>query len=109
MPAPGTRSTSKATPARAKVTLDLDALERERTFEPFTIKVGGSIVTLVDARELDWQIAASLSPERPHQFFEAVVAPADYETFLAARFSTWKIEKLVELYTEHFGLSDQGN
>lgn len=106
MPAPGTRSISKA--ARP-VTLDLDKLAREKSFEPFTIRAGGEVIELIDAKDLDWQVTVSLSPERMQQFFAAVVKPDDYETFLAAKFETWKMEKLLELYRDHFGLGDQGN
>lgn len=98
-----------ATRASSSVAFDLDALEREQTFKPFTIKADGKVITLLDARELDWQVAANLSPERPFEFFDAVVSESDRETFFAAKFPIWKMEDLIKRYMAHFGIGEPGN
>lgn len=104
------KSRAKSTPrATGPIALDLDSLERERTYEPFAIRVGGKRVVLIDPRDLDWQEAAGLSPERPFEFFDAVVPKGDQEAFFAARFPMWKMEELIQSYRAHYGMGDAGN
>lgn len=100
---------TRSTPAPRRVTLDLDALEREDSFEPFVVKAAGVAITLTDIRDLDWQVAASISPERLQHFFRSVVPEDQWETFIKAKFPRWKMEKLLNLYRDHYGLGDEGN
>ena len=108
-------ATPRTTPARAAaapVALNLDTLEREGAeIPPFVINVAGKRVTLLSIEDIDWQLAASLSEERPHQFFEAVVPEANYEDFIKAKFPLWKMRVLTKEYRAHYGLDDiaQGN
>lgn len=105
-------STRKPAASRAKgpVQLDLDTLEREREPRPpYVVTVGGDRITFRDVVELDWQIAASLSADRPYQFFEAVVLEADQETFLSKSFPLWKMGKLIKNYREYYEIDDEGN
>ena len=110
MTTPRTRTTPVSKIAdRSPVALDLDSLERENAPKPFTIRLGGRKVTLIDLRDLDWQEAAALSPDRPFQFVEAVVAEEDQEFFLSQKISLWKMENFASAYRTHYGLGDEGN
>lgn len=94
---------------RSPVALDLDSLERENAPEPFVVKLGGRRISMIDVRDLDWQLAASLSPNRPYQFFEAVVPEDEQEHFLSQQLPLWKIERMAQQYRDHYGLGDEGN
>ena len=100
----------RATRLPAGVTLDLDSLEREQEFEPFVIRVNGERVTLIDARDLDWQVVARLSADRPFEFFDSVIPKEDQDVFFKAKFPGWKMEELIQKYRDHYGMiGDRGN
>ena len=98
-------------PRTADVVLDLDELELEGDVPPFIVRIGGQPVTFIDILDLDWQVAASLSPERPFQFFDEVVPEDQKDHFLAQKFPMRKMQHLAEAYRQHYGIGDeaQGN
>lgn len=107
MAAPTSRP-ARPSAGKRNVTLDLATLERGDTPDPFTVGLpGGVVVTLISVEELDWQVAASLSEDRPHQLFEAVVPPEQYEAFIAAKFPLWKMRVLGKMYREHYELTEE--
>lgn len=90
------------------ISLNLDALEREGTPDPFSIVLGGRRIIMADAQEVDWQtLMASMSA--PRAFFRLIVPPDDQAHFFAASLPTWKMRSLMNAYTEHYGLTDEGN
>jgi hypothetical protein len=104
MTTPRTRTTRP----KSSVALDLDAIENERHDEPFTVNIGGTPVTFISVRELDWQVAANLSDDRPFEFFETVVREEDQDHFLAQKIPVWKMDHLMKAYRAHFGLPEPG-
>ena len=107
--APRSTAAAKARAVSGPVDLDLDTLEREETYEPMSIRIGGKRITLIDARDLDWQVAAALSTDRPHQLFEAIIPKSDQDHFWATGLPLWKMEQLANRYRVHYGLDSPGN
>jgi hypothetical protein len=87
--------------------LDLDALEREGTPGPFTVKLAGRPWKLADPQELDWKQLDQLG---------TVSAEMDLRMLLGEQFAEfrklslpgWKFEKLMEAWRTHYGLGSQG-
>lgn len=104
-----TRASAPRASTAKKVALDLDTLEREGDIpEPFVVRVKGKPITLADIQELDWQDLAAIAQGRnAHLFFQKVVHADDYEHFIAAKISSWKMERLMETYLEHFGVDPE--
>ncbi len=95
--------------AQDRFTIDLDSLEREGAPEPFTVKLGEKVYVFADAMDVDWQeLMTSLTGNMVH-FFHLVMPNDEAKEFLAQKLPTWKMRKLMELYTEHHGLTDPGN
>jgi hypothetical protein len=104
-----TTSAPRKTPARTpvKVALDLDKLEHENATEPFAFKVAGRSITLLDPSLLDWQVAATIDARNPHSFFGSTMTPEDFDFWVAQPvMEMWKVEKVVQMYRDHFGLPD---
>lgn len=100
-----------ATAEAAKVSLDLDALEREGEGagkEPFTARHGGRVYTMIDPQEVDWQdLLACLN--NPTLFFKYTLAGASRNEFLSTPMPTWKVNKLMADYLDHYGLPSLPN
>jgi len=88
--------------------MNLDAMEREGAADPFEFILDAKQYTLMDPAEVDWQdlIAAMSSP---HTFFRFVLPADDHLTFFAARIPAWKLNNLMNAYTEHYGLPSAPN
>lgn len=95
-----------ATP-QDKVTLNLDTLEREDPRDSFSVVVAGKRIVMSDPSDLDWKILMKIN--EPQDFFRHVVTPADQQHFRNAEIPGWKMRKLMELYSEHYGLDELGN
>lgn len=102
-----TRASAPRAP-KNKVVLDLDTLEREGAIlEPFVINVKGRALTLLDVQELDWQDLAAIARSKdPHLFFVKAIDSDDYEHFIAAKIPSWKMERLMQTYLDHFGIDE---
>lgn len=87
--------------------LDLDALEREGTPGPFTVKLAGRPWVLADPQELDWKQLDQLG---------TVSAEMDLRLLLGEQFAEfrklslpgWKFEKLMNAWRAHYGLGGPG-
>lgn len=90
------------------ISLNLDSLEREGRAEPFAIVLGGNRILMSDAQDVEWQ-SLMLAMQNPHAFFKLVVPADDQDAFFAADLATWKMRRLMEEYTRHYGLTDPGN
>jgi hypothetical protein len=91
----------------SKVSLDLDALEREGAPEPFSIHLAGRVYPFIDAMELDWQDLMSAMQD-PARFFALTLSGDDHKAFLNTKLSSWKLRKLMDSYREHHGMVEPG-
>lgn len=83
--------------------LDLDKLEREGTPAPFDFILNERRYIMSDPQEVDWQdLMAAFS--NPHMFFRLVLPPEDRSTFFDQRLPSWKMNKLVASYQDHYGI-----
>lgn len=89
--------------------LDLDALEREGAVaEKFEFVFGGHTYTLMDPQEIDWQDLLS-GMRNPALFVRFAMPLNDQREFFGAKVPSWKMNKLMEAYQQHYGLPDLGN
>jgi hypothetical protein len=88
---------------------DMDALEREGAVpEPFTFQYEGATYHMLDPQEIDWQNL--LSGLRNPALFVRFAMPLDEQRdFFARQVPSWKMNKLMAAYQDHFGLPDLGN
>lgn len=88
-----------------KVHLNLDTLERERTYTTFTPVVNGRAIHMTDPFELDWRDLMSI--EDPSQFLRYAISEEDRSWLREQAIPGWKFAKLVEGYVRHYGLDQQ--
>lgn len=95
------------TPLPGNITLDLDSIERDPkdTRPPFVVNVGGREVTFADPEEIDWQDLYDVAD--PYGLLRVAVTPEDRSHILAQKMPTFKFEKLMQAYNQHFGLEDK--
>lgn len=97
-----------AVPTHVRVNLNLDTVEREQTFEPYTISIGGRALVLRDPKEIDWK--ELLDIEQPVQFLGHVFSTDEDKAFFKKQdFPGWKLDMIIKGYTEHYGLGQSGN
>ena len=105
------QNTAKPTPAptskASKVSLDLDALEREGVPEQFSIRLGGRVYAFTDALDLDWQ-DLMVALQNPRRFFALTLSEGDRKAFLATKLSSWKLRRLMDDYRVHHGMVEPG-
>lgn len=102
------RSAAVTQKRAASSALDLDAMEREGSTEPFEFLLQGNRYLLSDPTEVDWQdLLAALG--NPHMFFRLVLPPDDYREFFSTKLPSWKMNRLMDKYTDHYGLPSGPN
>jgi hypothetical protein len=91
------------------VDFDLDAVERETTFKPFTFTVKDPkkdneprVIVLSDPAELDYQ--KLLEIESPIGFLRYVASQPDRDFLAQAKIEGWRLGKLMEAYYRHYNL-----
>ncbi len=89
--------------------LDLDNMEREGTTEPFQVRLGGEEYTFIDPMELDWRELEKALTADLRDFFPYVLGAEQSTKFLENTIPTWKMRKVMEAYSVHFGLVEPGN
>lgn len=101
--------TEAAAATEDKVTLDLDALDRQDPPKPFIFKHNGITFQLLDPDGIDWQdLLAAL--RNPHLFFKHALGDDELrKKFLTAPMPSWKMRRLMTEYQEHFNLPDFPN
>jgi hypothetical protein len=105
-----TSAKPKSRTSAAPVALDLDTIENEDPQEPFAVRIKGRRVELTPPKELDWIVAASINERTPTLFLESVMSPEDFDHFAAQKYPIWRVERMMDLYREHFGIKvDEGN
>lgn len=88
-----------------KVSIDLDALESEDTYEPFVVHVDGQRFQMKDAREIDY-IVLEYAEQSPQTFFHAALGDDAFAKFRKIEIPSWKVGKLMDKYRKHFGLTE---
>lgn len=93
---------------RSPAALDLDKMEREGAAAPFDFVLGGKRYLMSDPQEVDWQdLMAAMSS--PAMFFRLVLPAEDRAQFFEARCPTWKMNRLMQAYLDHYGLPSGPN
>ncbi len=90
-----------------KIDFNLDVVEREKTYKPFVVGIGGRSVTMTDPSEFDWKDLADI--DQPVQFFKYACDAETRAFLLAQKIPGWKLGKLIEAYMAHYGLEAKGN
>lgn len=90
--------------------IDLDSLEREGgSPTPFKFKMKTSdgeqkTFILSDPQEIDWQNLV-LAMRDPLLFLRLVLPPDDHTAFFGTPMPSWRLNKLMEKYQQHYGLT----
>lgn len=102
-------STSRSRADKPGPVFNLDTLEREGEAPgPFNFVVGGKRFVVEDLQDVDWQdlIATGVDPKKD---LALALGEDQYAKFEAIRgIPGWKLSKLVEQITQHFGLAGPG-
>lgn len=89
--------------------LDLDNLEREGgVASVFDFIHNGRRWILSDPQEVDWQ-KLILAMSNPVRFLQMVLPPEDHNSFFSTPLPTWKMNKLMDAYLQHYGLPGVGD
>jgi hypothetical protein len=89
------------------VILDLDLEERDPkdVKPPFVVKVGDKLVTFADPADIDWRDLASV--EIPADLLNVSLSREDVSHLRAQAMPTWKFNRLMESYYNHYDLEDK--
>lgn len=98
-----------------KMSMDLDALEREGGSEPFTFKLEGRAYTMLDPQSLDFKVLTKAAEQEATaglgavtQMLTLVLPDSDRDAFFAANLPAWKLEALMKGYLKHYGMPAPG-
>lgn len=94
-------------PAGVKLTTNLDTYEKERPNEPFWFQHEGQFFHMVDPDDVDFQDIV-IGQENPRLMLHVLLDEDQRDAFFALRMPVGKMKKLVEDYTQHYGLTDLG-
>ena len=89
------------------VDLDLDVMERERgDIKPsLHVRVNGRVIEFRSPKEIDWVDLADLGDD-PVEFVQLCCAREEDAAWLISQtIPSWKAEKMVEHFMQHFGIS----
>lgn len=97
------------------INVNIDELDREETYKPFAIQLAGRRIEMIDPADMDWKDLLEI--ENPVYFLRHALSEdtpegeelSDKEFFKAAKMPGWKLGKVIELYTKHYGLDSKGN
>lgn len=87
--------------------LNLDDVEREKSYKPFVFSLNGRKITLTDPAELDWQDIMEI--DQPVKFLKYACDAETRDYMIAQKMPGWKFGKLVDAYLAHYGISTKGN
>lgn len=97
----------------AQAEAEVDAEIEEQYIEPFLVKArNGTIVTLIDPRQLDVFVAATLDYRDPYTTFRQLIEDDEqYAAFVEGGMRPMVAKKFIDGYKEHYkGLTlDLGN
>lgn len=83
--------------------VDLDSLERDKTYPVFVFQIAGRKIEFKDPSNLDWQDLLKLDDET--DFIELAMEDEDSRFFLSQKVEAWKVRKLMKLYQDHYELA----
>jgi hypothetical protein len=85
---------------------NLDTLEREgEAPEPFSFVANGERYTVADLESGDWRLLASGDPA---QTLQGALGDEQYAKFTKKATPMWKVNRLADAITAHFGLGEPG-
>lgn len=85
-----------------EIDIDLDSLERDKTYPVFVFALAGRQIEFKDPANLDWQELLRLEEET--EFIELAMSDEDSKFFLEQKVPAWKLRKLMQLYKDHYEL-----
>lgn len=85
-----------------EIDVDLDSLERDKTYPVFVFALAGREIEFNDPANLDWQDLLKLEEES--EFIELAMTADDSKFFLEQKVPAWKLRKLMKMYQEHYEL-----
>lgn len=90
-------------------TFDIDTVQREKTYEPFKVKMGERVVTFTDPALLTMEQLMEI--DHPVAFLEYCVPEADLAHVRehTDKMAGWRFNTLMERYNKHFGIGKRGN
>jgi hypothetical protein len=93
--------------------IDLSTIEdgpkRGEKPELLTVKIGERMIPLRSTEDLDWQVVADLSPEKPKEFIWAIIEDNDdLDYFFEQKITTSQLRALLQRYAKHYGLLEPG-
>lgn len=92
-----------------EIDLNLDTVEREKTFKPYAIALDGRRMVLMDPADMDWRVLLEIG-ENPARFLRHGLSPDDFEFLTARKLPGWKLNKLIKGYMDHYGIDlSRGN
>lgn len=93
--------------APRKVLFNLDALENDRSSEPFVFVYQGKEFELLDPKDCDWQDLLVVQ-EDPRLTLHVLMPEAQRKEFLELKLPMRKFEALLKRWQEHFNQPDPG-
>ncbi len=85
-----------------EIDVDLDSMERDKSYPTFRFAVAGREIDFTDPAELDWQDLLKLDEES--EFIQLAMSPEDSKFFLEQKVPAWKLRKLMKMYQDHYEL-----
>lgn len=95
-------------PTRADVDFDLDTVERpreEQVEHPFRTNVNGTVITMLDPSDLDWQDLLSI--DTPSGFLQYAINTEDRTYLRKQKIPGWKFNLLMEAYMAHYRMEER--
>lgn len=97
-------TTDKSAP---KVNLSLDDLEKENPKEPYRTSLRGRVIELADPQDIDWLELMDIEDD-PARFIVLCMSDDDARFFMDEPVPSWKINKLMDAFMQHYGLGARG-
>jgi len=98
---------SEDTTKAPKVNLSLDDLEKENPRDSFVITLAGRTIVLNDPQDIDWLDLMDVEDD-PTRFIVLSMNEEDAEFFMGQRLESWKVNKLMDMFMQHYGLGNRG-
>ena len=87
------------------VVLDLDNAERDDTKPPYVVTVAGRNITFADPSDVWWEELADVA--HPNDLLRLALSKEDRQHIREAKLPTWKFQKVMKGYYEHYDLEDK--
>jgi hypothetical protein len=94
-------------PPGVRLASNLDTYERERPGKPFWFRHEGQYFHMMDPEDVDFQDII-IGQENPRLMLHVLIDAQQRDAFFSLRMPMGKMNKLINDYTRHFGLTDLG-